>query len=349
MANVLNRITKEYLLSVNEPDFPLSDWIHNPIIPADAQAFPSRFWNIVGDVVTLQNTAERDITEDNETINRIAETIGEQEFFGTGEDGDTTLNVNMTLPRDVYPNILTIPAGVIIDASAARVICRAGLVCNGTLFWGAQDAVGATPGTAAPTGSLATGGDGAPGGADAGVAGESLLTETFPGVGGNGGAGGAGALGSGGAGGTVPTNNNLTVRPSRFDVMLEQADTNALATQQRSRFRGGAGGGSGAGDGGLVGGAGGQGGHIGVLAAPIIFIGPTGLIHCDGGAGGNGQAGGNTGGGGGGGGGRLTGIFSLLRNRGVFRANGGAGGLGQGTGANGSPGAPGVVLGIKIR
>lgn len=27
MANVLNRATKEYLTSVNTPDYPVSDWI----------------------------------------------------------------------------------------------------------------------------------------------------------------------------------------------------------------------------------------------------------------------------------------------------------------------------------
>jgi len=33
MANVLNKITKQYLKSVNTPDYPTSEWIINPIMP----------------------------------------------------------------------------------------------------------------------------------------------------------------------------------------------------------------------------------------------------------------------------------------------------------------------------
>ncbi len=33
MSNVLNRITKQYLKSVNTPDYPVTEWIHNPFLP----------------------------------------------------------------------------------------------------------------------------------------------------------------------------------------------------------------------------------------------------------------------------------------------------------------------------
>lgn len=58
MANVLNRGTKEYLRSVHDPDYPVQDWIHNPDLSAVA-GFPSRYWVITGDSVSLMTQAAR--------------------------------------------------------------------------------------------------------------------------------------------------------------------------------------------------------------------------------------------------------------------------------------------------
>lgn len=54
MANVLNKITKQYLTSVNTPDYPESEWLINPVLPSCDQ----KFWVIKGDTV-LEMTQEK--------------------------------------------------------------------------------------------------------------------------------------------------------------------------------------------------------------------------------------------------------------------------------------------------
>jgi len=60
--NVLNRTTRQYLASVNTPDFPVEQWIHGPDMTAVA-GWPSRYWTITGDVVSLMSQAERDAVD----------------------------------------------------------------------------------------------------------------------------------------------------------------------------------------------------------------------------------------------------------------------------------------------
>ena len=62
MADVINRLTKEYKISVNTPDFPLSEWIINPDL---SQVFniPYKYWKIVGDSV-IEMTAEEKAVAD---------------------------------------------------------------------------------------------------------------------------------------------------------------------------------------------------------------------------------------------------------------------------------------------
>lgn len=55
MANVLHRITKKYLESVNTPDYPTEDWIINPVLPN----CKSSEWVIEGDVVRETTQAEK--------------------------------------------------------------------------------------------------------------------------------------------------------------------------------------------------------------------------------------------------------------------------------------------------
>jgi len=62
MANVLNRTTKQYLKSVNTPDFPTASWIINPDLTAVA-GVPSKFWKIIGDVVSEMSSAEKDTAD----------------------------------------------------------------------------------------------------------------------------------------------------------------------------------------------------------------------------------------------------------------------------------------------
>jgi hypothetical protein len=62
MADVVNRTTKQYLQSVNTPDFSPAQWIINPDLSAVAGQ-PSKYWTITGDVITLQNAGEQAATD----------------------------------------------------------------------------------------------------------------------------------------------------------------------------------------------------------------------------------------------------------------------------------------------
>jgi len=57
MANVLNRKTKEYLISVNTPDYSQEDWIINPNLNL-VKDLPVSHWIIDGDEVRPPNEIE---------------------------------------------------------------------------------------------------------------------------------------------------------------------------------------------------------------------------------------------------------------------------------------------------
>jgi hypothetical protein len=54
MANVINRTTGQYLVSVNTPDYLPADWIINPSVP---DGVAQKYWKVVGDSV-VEMTAE---------------------------------------------------------------------------------------------------------------------------------------------------------------------------------------------------------------------------------------------------------------------------------------------------
>jgi len=60
MSNVLHRTTKQYIRSVNTPDYPESDWVINPVIPDECWGYFSYYWDVVGDKVSLMSKADRD-------------------------------------------------------------------------------------------------------------------------------------------------------------------------------------------------------------------------------------------------------------------------------------------------
>jgi hypothetical protein len=62
MANVLNRTTKVFVASANTVDYPVQDWIIEPDMSA-VVGFPSKYWVITGDVVSLMSEAERDVLD----------------------------------------------------------------------------------------------------------------------------------------------------------------------------------------------------------------------------------------------------------------------------------------------
>lgn len=55
MANVINRITKQYLKSVNTPDYPVKDWIINPILPE----CDSKYYVVEGDIIGEMTQVEK--------------------------------------------------------------------------------------------------------------------------------------------------------------------------------------------------------------------------------------------------------------------------------------------------
>jgi hypothetical protein len=65
MAAVLNRTTKVYLSSANTPDYPESDWIRNPDMSA-VTGWPSKYWIITGDVVSLMDAQQRALVDEAE-------------------------------------------------------------------------------------------------------------------------------------------------------------------------------------------------------------------------------------------------------------------------------------------
>ena len=72
MASVLNRTTKAYRQSANTPDYPTQDWIHNPDMSA-VEGFPSKYWIITGDIVTLMDQAARDAVDAAEAATEVTD------------------------------------------------------------------------------------------------------------------------------------------------------------------------------------------------------------------------------------------------------------------------------------
>jgi len=63
MANVLSRTSPYvYLVSVNDPDYPVVDWIHSPDLSA-VNGWDSRYWIVTGDVVSLMSETERNAVD----------------------------------------------------------------------------------------------------------------------------------------------------------------------------------------------------------------------------------------------------------------------------------------------
>ncbi len=73
MSTVLDRETKQLHRSVNEPDFPVERFIHEPIEGlASVLDFPTKYWVITGDVVTLMDQAARDAVDAQEVADALA-------------------------------------------------------------------------------------------------------------------------------------------------------------------------------------------------------------------------------------------------------------------------------------
>jgi hypothetical protein len=76
MANVLHRVTKSYVVSVNTPEFSVGEWIHNPDLSA-VVGFSSKYWVVTGDVVTLMDQAARDAVDAAEVESRRDQVVAQ--------------------------------------------------------------------------------------------------------------------------------------------------------------------------------------------------------------------------------------------------------------------------------
>lgn len=266
--------------------------------------------------------------------------------YGTGIDGDVTINSNTTLVRDMYYMNLTVNATFTLNTGGFRIFVEGLLTLNGTIARNGNAGVGATAGVTLAAGTLgapAAGGGGVAGAA--GTAGPQVTANTQMG-----GVGGAGGVGGGGlAGGVVRANPS---NPPAVNGGLQVFNDSECVTRGRdlanTQLRGGDGGGGGGGNatGAASGGGGGSGaGVIVIVAAAIIG---TGIITAIGGNGGNSGTG--AGGGGGGGGGCIAVLVESTVARfatsagGGYSVAGGAGGPGNGAGANGNVGGTGNIF-----
>jgi len=106
MANVLNKTTKEYLLSVNTPDYSTEDWIINPDL-SNVEDIPSKYWKIDGydgydgyNIIEM-NQEEKDIVDfgiENNTLINELEGTQEQEINTSSTEPMTIISINPNSP-----------------------------------------------------------------------------------------------------------------------------------------------------------------------------------------------------------------------------------------------------------
>lgn len=62
MANVINRITLQYIKSVNTPDYDSADWVINPDMSLVA-GIPEKYWRLVGDTPKEMTIAQKNAVD----------------------------------------------------------------------------------------------------------------------------------------------------------------------------------------------------------------------------------------------------------------------------------------------
>lgn len=128
MASVLNRTTKQYLVSANTPDYPISEWIINPDL-SDVLTTPQQYWIIEGDLVRSATQEEQEQIDRNteyqglpleEIINRIKTKINlyRDEMIDKGVvfkgylfDSDQRARENITGVNTAIQNGFALPMG----------------------------------------------------------------------------------------------------------------------------------------------------------------------------------------------------------------------------------------------
>jgi len=96
MSDVINRTTKDFLLSVNTPDYSIEDWIINPDLSA-LEGVPQKYWKISGDTVVEMDQSEKDIVDLNIQTGIILteyEVFQENDIETSNLDWQTILEIN---------------------------------------------------------------------------------------------------------------------------------------------------------------------------------------------------------------------------------------------------------------
>ena len=121
MADVVKRTTKQYLKSVNTPDYPTVDWIINPDLSALA-GVPTKYWTITGDVITEMTQGEKDAVDAAETAAQLA--VFKQQLkdeFDAQNDNTKALGLLML---DMYDLIKANTTNTMPDLTAAQLKTR---------------------------------------------------------------------------------------------------------------------------------------------------------------------------------------------------------------------------------
>ncbi len=109
MSTALNRTTKVLLHSVSTPDFPTGDWIIDPDLSA-VIGFPSVYWVIIVDVVSLMDQATRDAVD-------AAALIVQRDLTADAVDNvEDTLRASLLAILDEI-NLHAVRATAILDAA----------------------------------------------------------------------------------------------------------------------------------------------------------------------------------------------------------------------------------------
>ena len=83
MSNVVSRTPPHrYLRSVNDPDYPPADWIHNPDLSA-VTGFDTKYWTVSGDDVLLLDQSARDAIDAAEVEARKDSTADQTDAVGS--------------------------------------------------------------------------------------------------------------------------------------------------------------------------------------------------------------------------------------------------------------------------
>ena len=106
MSNVINRITKQYLKSVNTPDYPESDWIHNPIVPICGP----KYWVITGDLIRAMDQVEVDelkySTESSIYLITEKQLLTKMNGYNYKDDPNAIINPSMPICNMKYTKVV---------------------------------------------------------------------------------------------------------------------------------------------------------------------------------------------------------------------------------------------------